>query len=297
MRNVTVAATQFACTASWEENVAKAEKLVREAAAKGAQIILLQELFSGYYFCQEQKQEYFSLAEPFASSKLIAHFQKVAKELNVVLPISFFEKANCAYYNSIAIVDADGSVLGLYRKSHIPDGPGYQEKFYFNPGDTGFKVWDTKYAKIGVAICWDQWFPEAARIMALKGAEILFYPTAIGSEPQDASLDSHGHWRRVMCGHAGANYIPLVASNRVGKEVYEHSFIKFYGTSFICDPTGDVKTDAQDEDNIVLTQTFDLDSINAARSSWGQFRYIDRRPQLYKPLLTLDGQTYTKEEY
>ena len=293
MRNVTVAATQFACTASYDENVAKAEALVRKAAAQGAQIILLQELFSGFYFCQEQKQEYFALAEPASESKLIKHFQNVAKELNVVLPISFFERDNCAHYNSIAIIDADGSVLGIYRKSHIPDGPGYEEKFYFNPGDTGFKVWKTRYATIGVAICWDQWFPECARIMALMGAEVLFYPTAIGSEPQDSTLDSHEHWRRVMQGHAGANYVPLVASNRIGTEVYENSQITFYGTSFICGPTGEIKVDAQNEDNVVLTQSFDLDAIRAARASWGQFR--DRRPNLYKPLLTLDGHTYSPE--
>lgn len=280
---------QMSCTPVWEENVAKGEKLVREAAAKGAQVILLQELFAGWYFCQDEKQESFALAEPASSSRLIAHFQKVAKELNVVLPISFFEKDNQAYYNSIAIIDADGTVLGVYRKSHIPDGPGYEEKFYFNPGDTGFKVWNTKYCKLGVAICWDQWFPEAARIMTLMGAEVLMYPTAIGSEPQDTGLNSSGHWRRTMQGHSAANYIPVVASNRVGKELGDKSFIRFYGTSFITDPTGAIVTDAKDEDGIVLTATFDLDKITACRASWGLFR--DRRPQLYRPLLTLDGHT------
>lgn len=206
---------------------------------------------------QDEKQSSFAQAEPAASSRLIAHFQKVAKELNVVLPISFFEKDNQAYYNSIAIIDADGEVLGVYRKSHIPDGPGYEEKFYFNPGDTGFKVWDTKYCKLGVAICWDQWFPEAARIMTLMGAEVIMYPTAIGSEPQDTGINSSGHWRRTMQGHSAvfihslhhhqANYIPVVASNRVGKEYGDNSFIQFYGTSFITDPTGAIVTDASNE--------------------------------------------------
>lgn len=217
----------------------------------------------------------------------------------MVLPISFFERDNQAYYNSIAIIDADGEVLGVYRKSHIPDGPGYEEKFYFSPGDTGFKVWDTKYCKLGVAICWDQWFPEAARIMALMGAEIIMYPTAIGSEPQDHTLISSGHWRRTMQGHSAANYVPVVASNRIGEEFGDNSSIFFYGTSFITGPTGEIVEDAgsveaglrgvEDKVDVVLTHTFDLDKIAAARASWGLFR--DRRPQLYKPILSLDGHT------
>eukprot|EP00246_Nothoceros_aenigmaticus_P001451 TRINITY_DN11959_c0_g1_i1.p1 TRINITY_DN11959_c0_g1~~TRINITY_DN11959_c0_g1_i1.p1 ORF type:complete len:224 (+),score=47.81 TRINITY_DN11959_c0_g1_i1:439-1110(+) len=214
--------------------------------------------------------------------------QELAKELGVVIPVSFFEKENNAYYNSVVVIDADGKDVGLYRKSHIPTGPGYQEKFYFNPGDTGFKVFQTKYAKIGVAICWDQWFPEAARAMTLMGAEILFYPTAIGDEPQDANLDSKEHWRRVMQGHAGANIIPLVASNRIGVEVIEKRLGKltFYGNSFIAGPTGELVETAGDEE-AVLVATFDLDEIRLKRSSWGVFR--DRRPDLYKVLLTSDG--------
>jgi N-carbamoylputrescine amidase len=216
--NVVVAATQMACGWDRTENIRTAERLVREAKGKGAQIILLQELFETPYFCQDQKQELFGLAAPVDENPAVLHFQKLAAELEVVLPISFFERANNAHYNSIAILDADGKRLGIYRKSHIPDGPGYREKFYFNPGDTGFKTWKTRYGRIGVGICWDQWFPEAARAMALKGAEILFYPTAIGSEPQDASIDSKEHWQTVMRGHAGANLTPLVSSNRIGRE-------------------------------------------------------------------------------
>eukprot|EP00897_Mesotaenium_endlicherianum_P009878 jgi/Mesen1/8919/ME000548S08437 len=218
--------------------------------------------------------------------------QALAKELGVVLPVSFFERANNAFFNSVVVIDADGADLGLYRKSHIPDGPGYEEKFYFSPGDTGFKVFKTKFATIGCAICWDQWFPESARAMCVMGAEVLLYPTAIGSEPQDASLDSRDHWRRVMQGHAGANLVPLVASNRIGREVVETehgaSTIVFYGTSFIAGPTGAIEADAAQEE-AVITAKFDLEAIRAQRASWGIFR--DRRPDLYGPLLTLDGQT------
>ena len=214
---------------------------------------------------------------------------EVAAELGVVLPVSFFERANNAYYNSVAMVDADGRVLGVYRKTHIPDGPGYQEKYYFNPGDTGFQVYSTRYARVGCAICWDQWFPESARVMALKGAEVLLYPTAIGSEPQDASLDSRDHWTRVMQGHAGANLVPLVASNRVGREEAESCGIMFYGSSFIAGPRGELVAQADRESRTVLTATFDLDRLALQRASWGVFR--DRRPEHYAPLLTLDGTT------
>jgi N-carbamoylputrescine amidase len=290
-RTVTVSALQFACTDDISTNVDTAERLVRAAHAKGANIILIQELFEGYYFCQAQREDYFLRAKSYKNHPTIQRMQKIAKELGVVIPVSFFEEANNAHYNSIAIIDADGTDLGLYRKSHIPDGPGYQEKFYFNPGDTGFKVFETKYAKIGVAICWDQWFPEAARCMVLKGAEILFYPTAIGSEPQDDGLDSRNHWRRVMQGHAAANLVPLVASNRIGKEVIqtEHgkSTITFYGTSFIAGPSGEIVVDADDKEESVIIAEFDLDQIKFKRNSWGVFR--DRRPDLYKVLLTLDG--------
>ncbi|CAM6087568.1 unnamed protein product [Calypogeia fissa] len=288
---VGVAAMQFTCTDDVNTNVDKAEKMVREAAAKGANIVLIQELFEGYYFCQAQREDFFGRARPREGHPTIQRMQKLAKELNVVIPVSFFEKANCAHYNSIVIIDADGTDLGLYRKSHIPDGPGYQEKFYFNPGDTGFKVFQTKFAKIGVAICWDQWFPEVARSLALMGAEVLFYPTAIGTEPQDGNLDSAPHWQRVMQGHAGANLVPLVASNRIGTEIIETehgpSKITFHGHSFIAGPTGEIVEEADDRTDTVLVAKFDLDSIYFKRASWGIFR--DRRPELYKVLLTLDG--------
>uniref|UniRef100_UPI003899AF4E N-carbamoylputrescine amidase n=1 Tax=Skermanella mucosa TaxID=1789672 RepID=UPI003899AF4E len=287
MRNVTLAATQTSCTWDREANVATAERLVRHAAREGAQIILLQELFETPYFCQDQKQELFALAAPVDDHPVLRRMSALAAELQVVLPVSFFERANNAHYNSLAMIDADGRMLGTYRKSHIPDGPGYQEKYYFNPGDTGFQVFKTRYATIGAAICWDQWFPESARCMALMGAEVLFYPTAIGSEPQDAGIDSRDHWQRVMQGHAGANLMPLVASNRIGVEQAENSSITFYGSSFIAGPQGEKVVEAPRDREAVLTATFDLDRLRAARASWGLFR--DRRPELYDPILTLDG--------
>jgi N-carbamoylputrescine amidase len=287
-RTVTVAATQMACTWDTAANLDRAESLVRRAAGQGAQVVLLQELFETPYFCPDQKQSLFALARPFEGNALVARFADLAKELGVVLPVSFFERANNAHYNSIAIADADGTVLGLYRKSHIPDGPGYQEKFYFNPGDTGFRVWDTAVGRIGVGICWDQWFPECARAMALMGAEILFYPTAIGNEPQDPSLVSKDHWQRTMQGHAAANMTPLVSSNRIGEEQAETALMRFYGASFIADETGGLVAEAGGEEQ-VLTASFDLEAVHAARASWGFFR--DRRPELYDPLLTLDGRT------
>ncbi|MFY8095275.1 MAG: N-carbamoylputrescine amidase [Niveispirillum sp.] len=287
MRKVTVAATQFACSWDREANIAKAEELIRKAHGQGAQIILIQELFEAPYFCQDQKPDYFELAAPVENNRLIQHFQALARDLSVVLPLSFFEKANTAHYNSLVTIDADGSILGLYRKSHIPDGPGYQEKFYFSPGDTGFQTYQTRYARIGTAICWDQWFPEAARVMALQGAELLFYPTAIGSEPQDATLDSRDHWQRVMQGHAGANLMPVIASNRIGKETFETGSITFYGSSFITDPKGAKLVEADRVSESVLVQEFDLDAIARTRAGWGVFR--DRRPGLYAPILSLDG--------
>ena len=287
MRQVTIAATQMACSWDREANLEAAEALVREAAGKGAQVILIQELFETPYFCKDQKQEHFALARPAADNPAVARLAALAAELEVVLPVSFFERANNAYYNALAVIDADGRNLGLYRKSHIPDGPGYQEKFYFNPGDTGFKVWPTRYGTIGAAVCWDQWFPEAARTMALMGAELLFYPTAIGSEPQDPTLDSKDHWQRTMQGHAAANIVPLVASNRIGAEQGESCAITFYGSSFIADQTGAKVAEAGEDEQTVLTAAFDLDEIRAQRAAWGLFR--DRRPDLYGPLLTLDG--------
>ena len=288
-RTVTVAATQMACGWDLEANVAKAETLIRQAAAKGAQVVLIQELFETPYFCQDEKQSLFELARPREGHPTIARFAGLAAELNVVLPVSFFERANNAFYNSVVMLDADGRELGLYRKSHIPDGPGYQEKFYFNPGDTGFKVFHTRHAAIGVAVCWDQWFPEAARAMALQGAEVLLYPTAIGSEVMDPTVDSRDHWQRVMQGHAAANLTPLVASNRIGPETMESSSINFYGSSFIADHTGAKVAEAGRDEEAVLIATFDLDAIRTRRAAWGLFR--DRRPDLYRSLLTLDGST------
>ena len=287
MSNVTVAATQMACSWDRDGNVARGEKLVRQAAAKGAQIILLQELFETPYFCQEHSLRHFELAHPLEGHPAVEHFRGVARELKVVLPISVFERSNNAYYNTVVMVDADGAVLGHYRKSHIPESPGYHEKFYFSPGDTGFKVFDTAYAKVGVAICWDQWFPEAARAMALMGAEVLLYPTAIGSEPQDSSIDSSGHWQRTMQGHAAANIMPLVASNRIGTEKGERYSMTFYGSSFIAGPTGEKVVEADRSTETVLTASFDLEEVRRYRHAWGVFR--DRRPELYYPLLSLDG--------
>ncbi|MGN5593807.1 N-carbamoylputrescine amidase [Stutzerimonas nitrititolerans] len=286
-RTVTVAATQMACSWDRQANIAKAEKLVREAAAKGAQVILIQELFETPYFCQKPNPEYLQLATGVEDNPAIQHFQKIAKELAVVLPISFFEQAGRARFNSIAIIDADGTLLGVYRKSHIPDGPGYHEKYYFNPGDSGFKVWNTRYAKIGVAICWDQWFPETARSMALMGAELLFYPTAIGSEPHDPNITSRDHWQRVQQGHAGANLMPLIASNRVGTEEQDGYDITFYGSSFIADQFGEKVEEMDRTSEGVLVHEFDLDQLEHIRSAWGVFR--DRRPNLYGPIKTLDG--------
>ena len=287
MRKVTVAATQMP---SGKNNMADAEKLVRSAAKEGANIILLQELFEGNYFCQKQKEQYITLAKTLEENAAVNYFSAVARELNVVLPISFFEKYNNAYYNSIAVIDADGSVLGVYRKSHIPDGPGYSEKFYFNPGDTGFVVFDTAFGRIGIGICWDQWFPECARVLALRGAELIFYPTAIGSEPQDATLISKDHWQICMQGHAAANLVPVIASNRVGVEDEDDYSITFYGASFIADNKGQKVAEMDQTQTGVITATFDLDELMFVRRSWGVFR--DRRPELYEPILTLDGENY-----
>jgi len=288
MRKVTLAAAQFACSPDRAANVAKAKDAVRRAAGQGANVVLVQELFESLYFCQDQDAANYALAAPFENNPLIEEMAGLAREYRVVLPVSFFERAGQAYFNSLAMVDADGSVLGLYRKSHIPAGPGYQEKFYFTPGDTGFRAWQTRYGKFGAAICWDQWFPEAARAMALQGAEALFYPTAIGTEPPPAPpLDSRDHWRRVMQGHAAANCMPLVASNRIGTEHGQASEITFYGSSFIADQTGALVAELGRTEEGVILATFDLDDIARARASWGLFR--DRRPELYAPLGTHDG--------
>lgn len=288
MRPVTVAATQFACTWDLPANADRAEAAVRRAAGAGAQVILIQELFATPYFCITERAEYLALAQPAEGHPLIARFAALARELGVVLPLCFFERDGQAHFNTVAMIDADGRVLGLYRKSHIPQGPGYQEKFYFSPGDTGFRVWDTAFGRIGLGICWDQWFPEAARAMALQGAEILLYPTAIGSEPQSPGYDSQPHWQIVMRGHAGANILPLVASNRIGTEVSpEGVAVTFYGTSFIADERGQIVAEAPRDAEAVITATFDLDAIAGLRASWGLFR--DRRVDLYGSLPSLTG--------
>ena len=277
MGDLVLAVTQMACGWDRAANIAQAEALVRAAAAQGANLVLLQELFETPYFCSEQKADHFDLAAPFEGNPLIAHFAALAKDLGVVLPISFFESTQRQFFNSMAMVDADGTVLGLYRKTHIPDGPGYQEKFYFTPGDTGFRVWNTTVGRIGVGICWDQWFPEAARAMAVMGADVLLYPTAIGSEPQAPDLQSKDHWQRVMQGHAGANMAVLAASNRVGTERVGET-ISFYGGSFIADETGAKIAEMGDTSGVALAR-FDLDRIRRARAAWGIFR--DRRPEKY----------------
>ncbi|MEN2751407.1 N-carbamoylputrescine amidase [Psychrobacter sp. FBL11] len=287
MRTVTVAATQMACGWNIQQNIDTATDLVTKAAKDGANIILLQELFETPYFCQVHDFDYFKLATSVADNAAITHFKKLAKELEVVLPISFYEKSGNTFFNSITIIDADGEILGTYRKTHIPDGIPYAEKFYFTPGDTGFKVWQTKYAKIGVGICWDQWFPECARSMALMGAEILFYPTAIGDEPT-LDIESKGHWQRCMQGHAAANLMPVVASNRIGSETVTQngadSVMSFYGGSFITDGRGEIVQEASADNNEVISATFDLDKLARERQEWGVFR--DRRPSMYGTLLT-----------
>ncbi|HCE1955763.1 TPA: N-carbamoylputrescine amidase [Vibrio parahaemolyticus] len=268
-------------TKSWdlEENLAKAKKAVREAAQNGANVILPQELFAAPYFCKKQEAKYFELAEETANSHLIQEMSALAKELGVVIPVSYFEKAGNTFFNSLVMIDADGTVLDNYRKSHIPDGPGYSEKYYFSPGDTGFKVWQTKFGKFGAGICWDQWFPELARSLALHGAEAIFYPTAIGSEPQDSTLDSRDHWQRTMQGHSAANLVPVIASNRVGIEVDDGIETTFYGSSFITDHTGAKIAEAPREGETIIYAEIDLAATAKARHAWGLFR--DRRPDLY----------------
>jgi N-carbamoylputrescine amidase len=285
-RALTVAAVQFAC--SWElaGNLDRAERLIRAAHAQGAQLILPPELFATPYFCIDQNVTHLALAQSAEDSSILRRFGALARELEVVLPISFFERAGNVYFNSLALFDADGRRLGIYRKSHIPDGPGYQEKFYFTPGDTGFKVWQTRYGCIGVAICWDQWFPECARIMALGGAEVLLYPTAIGSEPPPAPpVDSRLHWQRTQQGHAAANLVPLVAANRIGVEQSQRDpslTLRFYGSSFIADASGALVAEAPTDAEAVITASFDLDALKRARDNWFVFR--DRRPDLYGPI-------------
>jgi N-carbamoylputrescine amidase len=287
MRLLTVAAMQMACGPTRADNLERMEHLIRQAAAKGAQLIVPQELFADRYFCQDESSDHFALAQDYQSSSIVQRFQALARELGVVVVIPFFERAGKTFFNSVTVADADGTLLGRYRKSHIPDGPGYEEKYYFTPGDTGFRVFATSVGVVGVGICWDQWFPECARAMALLGAEILCYPTAIGSEPTDPTYDSSLHWQRVMQGHAAANMMPVVASNRIGLETGTSTDITFYGSSFIADATGAILDQADRVSETVVTSTFDLDELDVARSGFGLFR--DRRPELYGVLGTLDG--------
>jgi len=283
-RLVKVAALQTALTDDRITNIKRVTELVREAAAGGAKVILPSELFEGHYFCREEKDEFFARALPADGHPTLIHFQELAKSLGVVIPVSFFEQAGHAYYNSLALIDADGKSLGIYRKSHIPDGPGYEEKFYFRPGNTGFKVWPTRFGKLGVGICWDQWFPECARAMMLLGAELLFYPTAIGSEPENPELDTKDLWQRAMIGHAVSNVVPIIAANRVGTEANQ----TFYGHSFIADQRGEKIAELDREQAGVISATFDLELCRRNRASFGFFR--DRRPDLYQILQTSDGE-------
>lgn len=287
MRKVTVAAVQMKCCQDVDKNIASAEKLVRKAAAEGAQIILLPELFERQYFCQERRYEYYEFAKPAGENDAVIHFSRIAAELFVVIPVSFYERSGNTMFNSVAVLDADGTNLGIYRKTHIPDDHYYQEKFYFTPGDTGFKVFHTRYGKVGIGICWDQWFPETARSLALLGAELIFYPTAIGSEPI-LECDSMEHWRRCMMGHSASNIIPVIAANRIGEESVspceengnQSSSLKFYGSSFITDSTGGlIQSMGREEEGVILAE-FDLDEISRDRRNWGLFR--DRRPKQYE---------------
>ena len=290
MRKVTIAAVQMQCSISVSENIEKADEMVRRAAQQGAQVILLPELFERPYFCQERRYEYYAFAKPVLENDAVRHFLSVAKELEIVIPVSFYEKDGCTLYNSVAMVDADGSLMGVYRKTHIPDDHYYQEKFYFTPGNTGFRVWDTRYGRIGVGICWDQWFLETARCLALSGAEMILYPTAIGSEPI-LNCDSMEHWRRCMQGHAGSNLLPVAAANRIGLETVtpdpanggQSSSLRFYGSSFIADETGALVASASRDREEILTAVFDLDEVEENRMSWGIFR--DRRPHCYEKMV------------
>ncbi len=281
-RTLTLGVIQAAYGEDMAANIAVTADLVRAAAAEGAQVVLPPELFQGPYFCVTQDERWFATAYPWAEHPCVTALAPLAAELGVVIPVSIFEREGPHYYNSLVMLDADGRALGVYRKSHIPDGPGYQEKYYFRPGDTGFRVWDTKVGRIGVGICWDQWYPEAARAMTLMGAEALLYPTAIGSEPHDSSLDTRDPWRRVMQGHAVANVIPVAAANRIGFEPGPAGGQTFYGSSFIADHRGDLVASLDREDTGVVTASFDLDFLHTHRAAWGFFR--DRRTDLYASL-------------
>ena len=293
MPQTMVAAVQMSCSANPAENIAHAEELVRQAASQGAQIILLPELFEQPYFCQERRYDYYAYATPLAENPAVQRFSQVCRELEIVVPVSFYEADGTRLFNSVAMIDADGSVLGVYRKTHIPDDHYYQEKFYFTPGNTGFRVFETRYGRVGVGICWDQWFPETARCLALAGADVILYPTAIGSEPI-LDVDSAGHWQRTMQGHSAANVVPVVAANRYGVEVVspcaenggQQSALRFYGTSFLTDETGAVLAQADRDGDAVLTASYDFAANRQARLEWGLFR--DRRPECYGAICDLD---------
>lgn len=287
-RELTLAATQMACGDVVEQNVQRAEGLVRRAAELGADIVVLQELFETTYFPIDQDPSRFALARPLAEHPTVERLRRLARELGVVVPVSFFERENNAFFNTVGVIDADGSVLGVYRKTHVPQAPAYQEKYYFSPGDTGPRVWRTRFGVLGIGICWDQWFPEIARCMALMGAEVLLYPTAIGSDPPTNDTRSLGAWQRVQQGHAAANFMPLVASNRIGTESGGGVSTRFYGSSFIADHTGAVVAQASEDAEEVVTATVDLDEVRAYRERWLVFR--DRRPDVYGMLLTLGGE-------
>ncbi|MDD0973006.1 N-carbamoylputrescine amidase [Pseudomonas fontis] len=292
MSLLTVATTQMPCSWNLGANLDQAEQLVREAAAQGAQVILLQELFATPYFCIEQDHKHLALAEEYRDSKVLARFAALARELSVVLPLSWYEKAGNAYFNSLSVADADGKLLGVYRKTHIPNAIGYQEKEYFSPGDTGFRVWDTAFGRLGVGICWDQWFPETARCLALMGAEVLLYPTAIGSEPGNASMDSRDHWQMAMRGHAAANIVPVVASNRVGREAATNDPLlqmDFYGSSFVCDHKGKLLVESDRRNTDIQLVSLDLAAMAEERLTWGIYR--DRRPEMYGAMMGLDGRS------
>ena len=286
-RSLQIGVVQFACSDSAEENISTASRLIRDAASKGAKIILVQELFSGLYFCQEQNPDHFKRAYSVTDDPAVAALSALAGELGVAIPISFFEKAGQVFYNTVAMADADGSILGIYRKSHIPDGPGYNEKYYFRSGDTGFRVWDTAHGRVGVGICWDQWFPEGARAMALLGAEVILYSTAIGSEPGQPAFDSSRHWQRTQQGHAAANMTPVAAANRIGSETVGGKVQSYYGSSFIAGPDGALVAEAERDGEAVLIASFDRDTLARDRATWGLFR--DRRPDLYGLISTADG--------
>lgn len=282
-----IATTQMQCGWDKTANVANAEKLIRDAAQQGARIILIQELFETPYFCIDENSEYYDLATPVEDNETVQRLAALARELDVVLPVSVFERANNALFNTLVMVDADGRILGKYRKTHIPDAPGYSEKYYFNPGDTGYPVWQTKHGRIGALICWDQWFPEAARILALKGAELILYPSAIGSDLNSDDSIALKHWQNTMRGHAAANIVPVVASNRIGTEEGKNGSIRFYGAGFICDHTGEMLGECDQQNETVLVRDVDLDAANHYRLFWNLFR--DRRPETYREIISLDG--------